>query len=303
MMYNAILIPTNGSDHAECVAEPTTEIARANDATIHILHVVDSTPIERKLALTEVDVEEQSPPDNWVSRGDQITEQLALRVSDQHLDVVTEVRFGIPAREIRTFIDDHDIDLVSMGTRGTTGLQRYLLGSVSSTIIRSVDVPVLCLNLNTPETPRKHAKGEPFENVLVPVDGSKLSHAALDHAMAIVRAFDTTIHLLYVADSRAYSTKPGRTWSDIEETLEQAGRSELVRVASQAESADLKTVQALRHGIPHRRILEYIDEFDIDMVAMGTHGRSGINRALIGSTTSRVLRETSIPVLSVRKLT
>ncbi|MFB6312157.1 MAG: universal stress protein, partial [Salinirussus sp.] len=84
------------------------------------------------------------------------------------------------------------------------------------------------------------------------------------------------------------------------EALETAGEHAIEEVISQAKAADVETIEgSVARGIPAQAILDYIDQYDIDLVVMGTHGRSGLDRMLLGSVTEKVLRQAAIPVLAV----
>lgn len=300
-MYDNILVPTDGSDHVEPAVEYALGLAEGYDATVHGLHVVDSSPIERKLELTALDTDDESLPDSWVAAGDDVTQQIADRATNRGIQVVTEVRRGIPAREIESYVEDNDIDLVSMGTRGHTGLDRLLLGSVTTRLVRTLDVPVLCVNTRTYGSSPGSPPSVQFDDILVPTDGSKPAQDAVARGLDLARTYDATLHGLYVVDRRAYASRPGRTWTDLQQVLEEHGTTVLDELQSAAEDANVPAVTELRQGIPHRAIHDYAGEADVDLIAMGTHGRSGLSRRIIGSVTERVLRSSEVPVLTTSR--
>jgi nucleotide-binding universal stress UspA family protein len=85
------------------------------------------------------------------------------------------------------------------------------------------------------------------------------------------------------------------------ESIEQSGENAINRAADRARDAGVETViKSVRRGTPHRTVLEYVDDNDIDLVVMGTHGRTGLNRLLLGSVTEKVIRLSPVPVLTVR---
>lgn len=297
-MYTDILIPTDGSDNVEPAIQYGFDIARRYDATVHALHVVDSSPIERKLELTALETDLETLPDTWYEAGDAATKQIGTRAAEHGLDAVTEVRRGIPAREIRSYITDTGIDLVCMGTRGHTGLDRVLLGSVTTRIVRTVDIPVLSVKAK-PAISESETQGG-FENILIPTDGSKPAREAVTHALDLARTYDATLHALYVVDRGAYASRPGWTWDELQQVLEQNGETVLEDVQSRAAADGISVAAEITHGVPHQAIEEYCNQHGIDLVVMGTHGRSGISRRLIGSVTERVLRNSDGPVLTIR---
>lgn len=87
------------------------------------------------------------------------------------LDAVTEVRRGIPAREIASYIVDSGIDFVGLGTRGKTGLNRFLLGSVTARVVHTVEVPNLYVKSESTDEMSESRPREDFKNIFIPTDG------------------------------------------------------------------------------------------------------------------------------------
>lgn len=133
----------------------------------------------------------------------------------------------------------------------------------------------------------------------MPTDGSPAADAAVEHAITIAERFDATLHALYVVDATAYSSLEAGSQM-VAEALEAEGDSAVDRIAEAAAAADIPVVESVVSGTAYRSILEYADEQDIDLVVMGTHGRRGIDRYLLGSVTERVVRTADQPVLTVR---
>ncbi|WP_254768619.1 universal stress protein [Salinilacihabitans rarus] len=128
-----------------------------------------------------------------------------------------------------------------------------------------------------------------YQDVLVPTDGSDGTARAIDHGVNLARAFDATIHALSVVEDDADASTTGR-----------AATRAVERVADEATAAGVDVVTATRPGTPHEEILAYADENDVDLTVMGTHGRTGVDRLVIGSVTERVVRNAEIPVLTIR---
>jgi nucleotide-binding universal stress UspA family protein len=139
-----------------------------------------------------------------------------------------------------------------------------------------------------------------FENILVPTDGSKPAREAVTHALDLARTYDATLHALYVVDRGAYASRPGWTWDELQQVLEQNGEAVVEDVQSRAAADGISVAAEITHGVPHQAIGEYCDQHETDLIVMGTHGRSGLSRRLIGSVTERVLRNSDEPVLTIR---
>jgi nucleotide-binding universal stress UspA family protein len=146
-----------------------------------------------------------------------------------------------------------------------------------------------------------------YERILVPTDGSDVAQSAVDHAIDLATKYDAELHALYVADTDAIAYSLGAEQVDRIRQGNFAGMTELRRKAETAtgyvaELAGEQGVDVVEHhagGQPHDMIADYAEDNDIDLVVMGSHGRAGVRRALLGSVTERTLRSTHVPVLVV----
>jgi nucleotide-binding universal stress UspA family protein len=139
-----------------------------------------------------------------------------------------------------------------------------------------------------------------YDDVLVPTDGSDGTEAALEHALAIAGAHDAALHGLYVVDRRRYTAAPDDSSQAVLDALEAEGRDALGIVEVRGADAGVETATTQREGVPHGEILEYATAEDVDLIVMGTHGRTGRDRlANLGSTTERVVKNGDVPVLVV----
>ncbi|TYL36520.1 universal stress protein [Natronococcus pandeyae] len=140
-----------------------------------------------------------------------------------------------------------------------------------------------------------------FTTILVPTDGSAGSEAAIAHATDLAWTYGGTVHALYVVDT---GSEPNEMRADDREAFrapsERRGLEATIRITDRAEAHDLRAAREVREGVPHSEILAYADEHDVDAIVMGTHGRTGAERARLGSTTERVITLADVPVLSVR---
>jgi nucleotide-binding universal stress UspA family protein len=140
-----------------------------------------------------------------------------------------------------------------------------------------------------------------YEHVLVPTDGSDGTMQALEHALDIASTRDATIHALSVVDRRLYLAAGEDQKDELKETMEVDARAAVERVADAASEAGVACTTTVRDGIPYRAILEYADENGMDLIVMGTHGRSGRDKlANLGSVTERVVENTDTPIMVVR---
>lgn len=146
-----------------------------------------------------------------------------------------------------------------------------------------------------------------YERILIPTDGSEVAEVAVDHALDLAEKYDAEIHALYVVDTDAVAYGLGTEQVDRLRQGNFQGMTELREAAEaatgsvrdQAEARGLSVVDHYSGGRPHDMIATYAEDNDIDLVVMGSHGRSGVRRALLGSVTERTLRSTHVPVLVV----
>ncbi|MEF8814739.1 MAG: universal stress protein [Halovenus sp.] len=284
-MFERILFPTDGSEAASTVFDHVLDVAENHDATLHILNVADTTRDSvTRIQGRVIDVLERE--------GEQIVEEAAERAGNRGVSVVTDVRQGDVPETITAYAAECDIDLVAMSTQGRTGLDRLLLGSTAEGVLRQTTVPVLTLRPDDPV-------GYPYRNVLVPTDGSTCASAALDPAVAVAKVTGATLHVLSVVDLTSMGTD---IYSGPQlDALEENAQTVVTEAGTVAEDASLDSVvEAVEIGPSiTREIRSYVDEHDIDLLVMGTHGRTGFERYLLGSVAEKTVRSAPVPVLAV----
>ena len=139
-----------------------------------------------------------------------------------------------------------------------------------------------------------------YETILLPTDGSDASHAAALHAGTLAETSGATVHVVSIADSRNRFESPSsglapEVWEEAERDRAETAIEETV--ARLPDGVAIERTVAI--GIPEDEILESIERLDADAVVMGTHGRSGLDRYLVGSVPQRVVRQSPVPVLTV----
>ena len=138
-----------------------------------------------------------------------------------------------------------------------------------------------------------------YDWVLVPTDGSTASEDAIEHAIDLAAKYGATLHALYVVDAGTYSSLEAAA-DVVADELRAEGTEAVEAIAAQAEDAGVTAETAIETGIVHRSIVDYVDNEDIDLVVMGTHGRTGVGRFLLGSVAEKVIRTADAPVMTVR---
>jgi len=270
-MYDTILVPTDGSDVAGVAAAQAVALAERFGAEVHALYVREDAADERGEVATAAAAEQAAAAD--------VAATTAVVDAD-----------GPVHRTILDYADDHGVDCIVMGTHGRTGLDRYVLGSVAERTLRASSVPVVTVHEDT-------VVDEELDAILVPTDGSDVAEAAAAHAVDLATVTGASIHVVHVVD---VGVLPAEESGVLLDELQRAGQRALESVIDRAEAADVSSVQAsVLSGSPYRAIVDYAESEDIDLVVMGTHGRTGFDRYLLGSVTERVVRLSDRPVLTL----
>jgi len=289
-----VLFPTDFSNGSKRAFPQAAFLAAWHDAELHILNVTgrhrydyrenkDNFPIPID-TLTEW----LRRPSKSVSGGK--WPDLKERPLVQH-----QVESSAPAERIVEYADERDVDLVVMGTHGRRGIDRMLFGSVTEEVVRTAPCPTLTVRADADVSP-----GQAVARILVPVDFSEASEAAVDHAKEIALTYGAEINLLHVVEEPFYPSNYGLdamsfpTQEVVDRVEKQLG--EMVREKIGYEHAMVEATV----GHPVDGILDYVDTREIDLVVLATHGRTGLDRMLLGSVAERVLRRSPAPVFVVK---
>lgn len=137
--------------------------------------------------------------------------------------------------------------------------------------------------------------------ILVPTDGSEHAERAAEEAFALAQKLDARVHILAVADSAvvAAATYTGAS-RPIREGLEEKAQERVNRLEQKGKEYKLDIVTGIKYGTPAKQIVEYAESNPIDMIIIGTSGRGGVERAIIGSVADQVVRTSPVPVLTIR---
>jgi nucleotide-binding universal stress UspA family protein len=286
-MYETILLPFDGSEGAVAVLDHAAEIARWADATVQVLYVADSTR-------DSVTVVEGTTVDALERAGEETVETAAAALERRGVAHETDVVQGNPAPTIVEYAARYDHDLVVIPTHGREGLSRRLVGSVAEKVVRLCSVPVLTVRMQPDER-----LVFPYERLLIPTDGSAAAEDAADRSLALAAALDATVHVLSVVDDSALGPDVRSTVVGAES--ERVATEAVERVVATADDRGVETVGHVEHGDPVETIRDCVDENDLHAVGMGTTGRRGTDRILLGSVAERTVRTAPVPVLTVAR--
>ncbi|ELZ91307.1 universal stress protein UspA-like protein [Haloferax mucosum ATCC BAA-1512] len=137
-----------------------------------------------------------------------------------------------------------------------------------------------------------------YDNILLPVDGSPAAEESIPHVFGLAEQYDATVHVLFVVNTNRDTV--GVIGGTVLDALEQEGQQVVDEVVERGNERGIEVVGDVIRGSPHEAIIEYAEDNDIDVIVMATHGRTGVERVLLGSVTERVVRTSPVPVLTVR---
>jgi nucleotide-binding universal stress UspA family protein len=293
MAFKKLLCPIDfspGSQHAMRVA---VRMANESGAELVLVHVWHLPPV-----VVPGEFEYVFPADTVQRMTEDVQRGLETAVSEATKlgasRVSSRLLTGVPWDQIvETLRADSAFDLAIMGTHGRTGLSRVLLGSVTEKVIRHAPCPVLAT---------RPPVDAPFDHILCPVDFSESSHYAVELAAQLVKPGGTGITLLHVIEIPvAYSGEP--TTADFLQDLDKRSARVLEQWAAQLRTkVSVPVTTRSRIGSPGAGTLVVLDDVpSFDLVVMGSHGRTGVRRVLLGSVAEKVVRHAPCPVLVARR--
>lgn len=300
-MYSKILVPLDGSTAAECALPLVRALARRLAIPVQLLGVIDLREISRSVSAAEGLFLDRLAEDE--SR--QSTEYLGkIAKSLGAATATTRCEKGGAAETIvETAAADKD-SLIVMATHGRSGLNRFLLGSVAEKVLRASANPLLLVKATEPIVTEGEA---PLTSIVVPLDGSDLAEGVLPTVTELARALDLEVFLVraYAIPYGAYSAGEGfydpvhlEAFLNIlkEETFDYLDR----KVAELKRKGLAKVSFVAKEGLSADEIIKFARETPDNLVAMSSHGRSGIKRWVLGSVTETVVRHSGDPVLVLR---
>lgn len=297
MNLNRILLARDFSPISNQALRYAVDLAQRTGSELHVLYAqvlyddpfgADASPspasdikdIREKLATTQ--------------SGTPLAEDDAFPVVDA---VVRDVAAG-PA--ILEYARENDIDLITLGTHGRRGVRRMLLGSVAEEVVRHADRPVVTVRGAADETSTAPPS---IDQILVPVDFSDHSRAALRTAQAMAHLYDARLDVLHVIEERlhpAFYVGGVQSLDDLAPDLDEKATAALDQFVQNTPGPDVEAVLHIVRGRAARRIPAFAEDHGIDLVTLSTHGQTGLERFLLGSVAEKVVRHVGCPVLTVK---
>jgi nucleotide-binding universal stress UspA family protein len=301
-MYERIVVPLDGSAFGEYAIPFATRIGSRTGASIELVHV--HIPEAQEEALDSFTPFQFQGVTNLYAANDRSAlrrerEAIADRASElSHstgLEVTSRVLMGRVDTAVENEAEFFHADLIVLSTHARSGLARLRFGNVADAVIRRAKMPVLVLR--PPEVPWESVPEPHFGRMVIPLDGSYMSHQVLAHAATFARLFESDVAFIHVdiVHGQWKDVAPGR--------LPTVGAPHPYLANIAAQSAHLFDEPSLESTYGEKAsdaILDAAERLGAGVIAMATHGRGGIVRMLTGSTTDDVLHRTRLPVLLYR---
>lgn len=288
MIYTKVLVPLDGSKLAETVLPYASFLASAMQLPVHLIHANDP--------------ETNSPSLHPTRAAEYLNQAAASSLSG--LTVKCTVETGqAPSVILDTAASDRGT-LVAMATHGQTGGRRWLLGHVSRKVVQAARNPLLLIR---PQEAVTVAAGKTrIESIIVPLDGSRLAEQIFPHVVYLSTKLNLQVILFrtYALPPAGYflaAHVPPSNMDELREKTEKEMADYLKAKAAELSASGLQRVAwVVAEGAGPEKIIELAQKTSGNMVAMCTHGRSGIGRWVLGSVTDRVVSNCGDPVLVIR---
>jgi len=283
-MIGTVIVPLDGSELAEQALPYAEAIARTSQAPLHLLRVV--------------------APDAPAAAETEAREYLRERAKAIGDRVQISVRMGQPADQIVDGADEMTDPVIVMTTHGRTGIGRWLYGSVADRVVRGSGTPVLLIRSGT-----KERRADTVRTVMLSLDGSVYSEAALPYGKDIAQAFNAELVLVRVAEttqlygmlgSEPMTPASADVFNDIGQHLIEEAQDYLAQVAEPLRKEGVNVRTATLEGFAADQLLALEREMAIDLIVMATRGRGGLGRLVFGSVAERVLKVGTTPVMMIK---
>jgi len=224
-------------------------------------------------------------------------ERLDLLAKELTIKAELLVGQGAPADEIARLALEKEIDMVTMATHGKSGIKRFMIGSVTEKVMKTINCPLLVLSARESDSLSPANIPMKLEKVLVGCDFSPDSKLAFAYGLSLAQEFQAQLFLVHVIKPTEYDEKR-------EKIDELRGRLESqLHWMVPEESRNWCTPNiALLDGEPCRELMKYAKEQEIDMIVLGIRGHTLLEKLFVGSTADRVIRQSPCPVLAVRQM-
>ena len=241
-------------------------------------------------------------------------EDLSKYIQNVNGSCVSHELSGIPHSVICNVAKETGTDLIVMGTHGWSGIDRALLGSTAERVVAQAPCPVLTIKATSPQSKAlSYATGKEIQDlrtqppselcsprhVVVAVDFSDCSQDAVEYAFQIAKEFDVKVTLVHVEELPSYSLDFNLTYLETQKEKRKQADKQMKKLCDLFEGKGISAACIQKVPPVQEAILDTIQETNANLLVMGTHGRTGLPRLLMGSVASGLLRKATVPIVTV----
>ena len=212
------------------------------------------------------------------------------------------VKSGDVRSELMGIVQDKEIDLVIMGTRGRSYFERMLLGSVTDRMLRKLHVPILTVSHLDPER-EIHTPGPvPLRKILYATDLANGSEEGLKFSIRLAHGLDTSLlvaHVVQFADGAFHGIEPAAFSADYANEIRARAEERLNRLVALVSDGSVPISTALAEGVPYETVNRLAEQYKADLIIINLQNKGLLERAVLGATAERVIRTATAPVLSL----
>jgi len=291
-----VLVPTDFSPSSVPAFRYAVEWAKVFEAELTLLHVHSLQPgLDIDAGIAQKFLDEQRK----VAREE--LEKLLTEARQQVPKATMELVAGLPSECICRIAREKKCDLIMMGTHGWTGFNRVLFGSVAERVIQRAPCPVLSIpHREAADVSAMHTLQMLPRQVVLPMEFSDCSMDAYEYAVQIAKWFDAPLTLVHAIEPLSYSLDFTLTHPLQEKTNRDKVEKRLSDLTTVLSDQGLTARYELLDTPTVDGILETSAVQQADLIVMGTHGRKGLSRMVLGSTAGKVLEQSPYPVLTVK---
>ena len=279
--YRKILVAYDGSPSSQNALAVSMGIAQKEKSWIKVLAVVPAYDGDLELiGVSNIKETIEGP-------GQELLKEAKALAEDQDVHISFDLEQGEPFERIVHVAEEENCDLIVMGRSGLSHLERELMGGVTARVIGHTDSDVLVVSEDA---------SVDWSRILVATDGSENSETAIRHGLVLAKKNGARFNAITVVErnEELLALAPEHLRSKVEEAQH---FMEDVEKKCSDEGVVLNTF--IREGEPHTQITQLADELDASIIVMGTHGRKGLSRLLMGSVTERTIGYARPPVMIV----
>lgn len=296
-----ILVPLDGSLLAEQVLPCAMALSQGLGSELVLFGAV-SLPCDTEVILDRAGVKSDALLEELKAEADEHLRGLVRQLRERGVAARYLLQCGPAAEAIVAYAEQMEVRQIVMATHGYNGPNRWTHGSVAERVVQAASVPVLLIRVKEKEF------GDPRQpmccrRILVTLDGSVRSERVLPAVVPIARALDSDLVLFQVPICYVSGWMTGDWFLPVQgvlATAEQDAQLYLGEVAARLQQEGIRASIATEIGAVADSIVRYAEENRMDLIAMCTHGRTGLRRWALGSVADRVLRAGRVPLLLVR---